>query len=136
MERLRVQKGVSMIKKVELANDVETTIKLLNENGFRDNELNKENPVYAYEPIYDEEKNWFCAIKTNDKEKIAIVLENTDICVLHIYHYKGQFNNHEETKKEIEAEPYYQELIEQGILKNEQSYKSMFHIITDTQRSY
>lgn len=117
MERIRVQKGVSMIKKVELVNDVQTTIKLLNKNGFRDNELNKDEPVYAYEPLYDYEKNWFCAIKTNDKEKIAIVIENTDICVLQVYQYRGHYNNHKETKNEIDLEPYYQELVKQGIFK-------------------
>jgi hypothetical protein len=95
----------------KLKDDV--TAEMLNEVGFRDNELGKNNPVEV-----TEEKE-FTAIRTS--KNVAVTIDHityngmkTYEDTIDVYRYVGEENNHKQVSKIMDWKPYIQDLIERG----------------------
>ena len=91
------------------------TAKELEELGFRDNELGKNNP------IEETELKEFTAIRTDNKNKVAVTIDHitydgmkTYEDTIDVYRYVGEENDHKQISKVRDFKPYIQDLIELG----------------------
>jgi hypothetical protein len=102
--------------------DFDDYVSALNANGFRDNERDKENPVFI------NEDGEITAIRTwhNGDGGVACVIERLSswgelVEEVSFYTYKGKPNNHNEIDNApTDYTPHINELIENGIIEVEE----------------
>jgi hypothetical protein len=101
--------------------DFDDYVSALNQNGFRDNERDKENPVFK------NEDGEITAIKTWHNEGVGVActierLLNYEglIDEVFFYTYVGKYNNHDTLNIVNDYTPYINELIENGIIEVEE----------------
>jgi hypothetical protein len=112
------------------SNNLEETAKQLNSLGYRNNELNKDEPCTHLD---DDGDPYLGVIKTwhEGKGGVAVeidvfpsfvdgkVMKNDLNKYLEVYTYKGEYNNHKEIKKlhNEDCLPYLKELIDLEIVE-------------------